>query len=370
MPDQEIALSRRPTSHLRALAAAVVAGLVLAACGGEEPAPPSVDGEPDAPASPSAEPAPTVHVVTTTGILGDIVGEIVGDAGEVTVIMPPGVDPHSFQASAADAVLLRRADLVVVNGLDLEEALLDVLEAAREDGVRVFEVADQLDPIEYGAHQADAHEDGHGHEEDDHAHEEDDHAHEDGHGEEDDHGHDHGSHDPHVWFDPVRMAEGVRLIAAELEDLAPSGAWGSRADAYAAELLAVHEELESIFAELPDERRVLVTNHDSLGYLADRYGFRVLGTVIPGSTTQAEADPRSFAALVEVVRETGVPAVFAETIDSTRLAEQLAAEVGRADHELAVVTLYTGSLGPQGSGAETYLAMLVTNARLIADALA
>jgi zinc/manganese transport system substrate-binding protein len=118
---------------------------------------------------------------------------------------------------------------------------------------------------------------------------------------------------------------------------------------------------------VPVDRRVLVTNHDALGYFADRYGFEVVGTVIPGISTQAAADAADFAALATTVRDRGVPAIFAETTSSTALADALAAEVGR---DVAVVTLYTGSLGPPDSGADTYVGMLETDAHRIADALA
>jgi ABC-type Zn uptake system ZnuABC Zn-binding protein ZnuA len=205
---------------------------------------------------------------------------------------------------------------------------------------------------------------GHGHGDEDDGH---------GHGDEDDHGHDHGPEDPHVWFDPVRMADGVRLLAAELaevDDHLDADEWEQRGDAYAEEVLAVHEELVELFASIADDDRKLVTNHDALGYLADRYGFEVLGTVIPGSSTQAEADARQFSQLIRTVEEAQVTAVFAENTDSTTLAEQLASEVaGRGDLEIEVVRLYTDALGEPGSGAETYLDLLRTTGQRITDAL-
>lgn len=338
-------MSHQLARRTRVATAVAVGAVVLAACGSPQDAAP--------PGDPVAEPSAGVHVVATTSILGDIVGELVADDGEVSVIMPPGADPHSFQASAADAALLRDATMVVAIGLDLEEALVSMLESAREDGAHVLEIAEHLDPIEFGASAGGPH-----------AHDD---SHLEDHALEDDHAH--GPEDPHVWFDPIRMADAVGLIARELDGVAPSEAWAARADAYVTELLAVHDDLVAIFDEIPEERRVLVTNHDALGYLAHRYGFQVLGTVIPGSSTQAEADPRSFSRLITVVEQARVPAVFAENTDSTRLAEQLASEVGRSDLQLEVVRLYTDALGPHGSGAETYLGLLRTNAQLIADAL-
>ena len=360
----------------RPIALLAVLGLLVAACGpGDEPEPEPAATE-DEPASEAAEADEGgIHVVATTSILGDIVANLVQDDGEVTVIMPPGADPHTFEPSAADAARLRDADVVIANGLMLEENLIAALAAAEQEGVRVFELADKLDPIAFefdGPHDH-GHDDDHDHgHDDDHGHDEEGHGHdEEGHGHDDDHGHAHGPEDPHVWFDPVRMADGVRLIAAELADVddrLDPAEWDARAEAYAAELLAVHEEMEALFAAI--DNRQLVTNHDALGYLAARYGFEVLGTVIPGATTQAETDPQQFAALIETVEAAQVPAVFAENTDSTRLAEQLASEViGRGDLDVQVVRIYTDALGEPGSGAETYLGLLRTTAQLIADAL-
>lgn len=352
-----------------------VLGLLLAACGGDDPAAEDGPSEPasgsvatddaatdaEAMADPVTDEADLL-VVVTTSILGDIVETLVGDDGTVEVLMPPGTDPHGYQPSAAETALLREADLVVANGLRLEENLLAGLAAATEEGVPVLELADQLDPIAFG-------DDGHDHAHDDDHAADDDHANDDDH----DHAHDHGPEDPHVWFDPVRMADGAVLLAEELaavDDRLDSAEWEARGQAYADELLVVHEDVEAILAEVPEEDRLLVTNHDALGYLAERYGFEVVGTVVPGSSTQVETDARSFAALVETVEETGVPAIFAEHTDRTTLAEQLRSEVaGRSDLDLEVVRLHTGAIGEPGSGAETYPDLLRTNARLIADAL-
>jgi ABC-type Zn uptake system ZnuABC Zn-binding protein ZnuA len=383
--------------HGRLLGALAALSLVATACGaaGTE-GPVAAPGQEEDDDAETVEPASDLLVVATTSILGDVVANLVGEDGRVEVVMPPGADPHGFQPSASDAAMLREADLVVANGLQLEENLVSALEAAEEDGVRVFEVAEHLDPIEFdgdGPGHAHGDDDGHGHDEDDghghdeddgHAHDEDDgHAHDeddghghdedDGHAHDEDDGHAHGPEDPHIWFDPIRMADGVRLLAAELAEVADhldADEWERRADAYADELLAVHEELEAGFDTIPEEDRKLVTNHDALGYLAYRYGFEVIGTVVPGSSTQAEADARQFSQLIETVEEAGATAVFAENTDATALAEQLASEVGgRSDLEVEVVRLYTDALGEPGSGAETYLDLLRTTGERIVEAL-
>ena len=187
-------------------------------------------------------------------------------------------------------------------------------------------------------------------------------------GEDDDHeGHAHTGGDPHFWLDPLRVAKAAHLIAHELTELDPSVDWEGRAEAYASELEALDEEIRSILAPIHAEDRKLITNHEALGYFAARYGFEILDTVIPGGATLADPSSAELAALVETIQEEGVRAIFAETIESTALAEALAAEAGS---DVAVVELYTGSLGEPGSGAEDLIGMLRINAERIAEILA
>jgi zinc/manganese transport system substrate-binding protein len=367
---------RHPQRHRRRLAAVTAVAFLLAACGGQ-----AEQAEP----SPSPAPAASapVTIVATTSILGDLVANLLGDAGGVEVLMAPGVDPHSYEASLADAARLREVDLVVANGLLLEPGLLAALDAAEQDGVRVLMVAEKLDPIEFSselhdhAHGDDVHDHGDDHAHGDEAHDHgDDHAHgDDEHGDEmhgdDAHGDDaHGELDPHFWWDPIRTARAVELIATELALIRPEVDWAARAASYNAEILAVHEEMVALFEAIPAERRSLITNHDSLGYLGDRYGFEVIGTIIPGSSVLAETNPQAFAALVELLVAEGIDVVFAENTDRTALAEALASEaIGRSDLQVQVVRIYTDALGQPGSGAETYLGMLRTTAGLIHAAL-
>ena len=354
----------------------VALGLLLVACGdGSDPelgGPTDVDDAASAEvaeeSASSASDEERASVVATTAILGDVLDNLLDGEADVEVIIPPGADPHGFEPSASDGQLLREADVVVANGLDLEEQLLTALEAAEEEGVRVFTLADKLDPIDF-----DWDGPGHDHADDDHAdddHADDDHAHEDDDHADDDHAHE---LDPHVWFDPVRMADGVALIAAELaehSDALDEDLLMSRAAAYGQQLEALDERISGWFDTIPEGNRQLVTNHDALGYFAARYDFEVVGTVLPGSSTQVEQDPAGFARLIESVETAGVPAVFAETTDSTVLAEQLQSEVAaRTDLDLEVVEIYTGALGEPGSGAETYLGLLETTSALITEAL-
>ena len=283
-------------------------------------------------------------MAATTTILGDLVANVVGADADLAVLIPVGTDPHDYRASAAQVALLHDADLVVASGLGLEKGILDVLEAAEADGINLLEVGDLLDPLPFGGHDEEG--DGDGDEDEDHAH---------------------SGADPHFWMDPLRVAEAARLIAQALASLEGSIDWMARADSYASAIEELHEEIQAILTPIPNEDRALITNHDALGYFADRYGFEIIDTVIPGGATLAEPSSAELAALVDRIRETGAPALFAETIEPTVLAEALAAEAGSG---IEVVELYTGSLGEPGSGADTLIGMLREDARRIADALA
>ena len=136
-------------------------------------------------------------------------------------------------------------------------------------------------------------------------------------------------------------------------------------DAYVAELNALDEELSVAFADLSDEQRVLVTNHEVFGYFADRYDFEVVGTVIPSGSTDG-ADAQALAELAEIIEDEGVPAIFADTSSSDELAQTLADEVGDID----VIELFSESLGDESSGGATYVEMVGTNADRILAALA
>lgn len=304
--------------------------LAVVACG---------DGE-------SASDTPTV--VATTSIAGDLVSQIAGDAVTVEVLMPIGADPHDFQPSSAQAALLRSADLVVAWGLGLEEGLEDVLAEVEAEGIPVIELSALVDPLPYDH---DAHEGDEGDE-----------------GEDDEHDGDaHGEGlDPHTWTDPVRMADAARAIGAALADVAPDGDWESGAERAATELLAAHERIEDLLAGIPEDRRKLVTNHDSLGYFAERYDFEVVGVAIPGGSTLAAPSSGQIADLVEAIRQAGVTVLFAETSSTDALLQAVAGEI----EGVRVVEILTGSLAALGERGDTLVGMLESNAEIIADALA
>jgi zinc/manganese transport system substrate-binding protein len=281
-------------------------------------------------------------VVATTTVLGDVAANVVGNDARLEVLMPRGADPHDYEPSSREVALLAEADLVIANGLDFEEGLEDILEEVRHDGVRVLELAPLLDPLPFGE---DRHE---------------------GEDEAEEGGQDH-SLDPHVWLDPLRMAEAAQLIAGQLEEIDRSIDWSGRADEYAKELEAADDRITAFLAAIPPGRRQLVTNHDALGYFADRYGFEVVGVVIPGGSTLGEPGSQEMGRLVALIDSLGIAAIFADTTAPGALAAAVAAEAG---HPVEVVLLHTESLTEPATAAGTLIGMLEENARLIAEALA
>jgi zinc/manganese transport system substrate-binding protein len=285
--------------------------------------------------SSSGEEDGSIRVVATTSILGDLAQNVIGDAGEVVVLMPIGVNPHDFQPSAQQVAAIQKADLVIANGLGLEEGLSDVLEAATSDGVRVWEVGPDINPRLF-AEAPDTDE------------------------------HDEGLLDPHFWLDPLKDVETARLLAGQLAEIDPDRDWSAGAEAYVAELERVHEESIEMLAVVADADRKLVTNHRAFGYFSDRYDFDMIGTVIPGGATLANPSSSELASLVETIERQQVPAIFTETVESDTLARTVAAEVG---YDIEIVELYTGSLGEPGTEWDTLAGLLRANARRIADAL-
>ena len=213
------------------------------------------------------------------------------------------------------------------------------------------------------ADSGDAHDEGHDdHEEDEH----DDEGHDDHEEDDHDHAHDHGTHDPHFWFDPIRVKIAVNEIAARLSAVDPEHAsvYFQNAAEYGKELDKLHVWIQDEVSAVAPERRLLVTSHDAFSYFAAAYGFEIVGLVIPSLATHVEPSAEHIAELVEVVRERGVPALFGETTVSERLAQAVARETGAE-----LFRLYSGSLGPVGSGADTYLGMVRANVETIVEAL-
>ncbi|MFQ1004291.1 zinc ABC transporter substrate-binding protein AztC [Modestobacter sp. SSW1-42] len=263
-------------------------------------------------------------VVVTTDVLGDVVGELVGEQAEVMTLMPRGADPHSFEVSAQDAARLRSADLVVANGLGLEEGLATQVEATRADGVPVVEAGAAVEVLQWVSEDA-------------------------------------SGVDPHFWTDPARMATVTDVLAEALAEHVD----GLDADVLAADVAGYQGQLAELdawmgeqLAQVPPARRNLVTNHHVFGYLADRFGFTVVGAVVPSGTTLAAPSASDLDELATSVRAAGVRTIFVDSSQPDRLAQVLAEQ---AAVDVAVTPLFTESLSGPGEGAETYLAMMRSN---------
>ena len=353
-----------------------------------------------------------VQVVTTTSFIADWAENVGGDRVEVFSLVPTGADPHGFQPGARDVAKIADADIVFSVGLSLEGSWLkELLENAARDPSTIIELSDAIEPIEFAeSHKEDVEFLGHigeaVHEVEEGeltpdaaieeikglltAAEEEEQAamvqaiivqvdggamdpadgieeieHLISEGEDEHEGHGHGVEDPHFWFDPMRVKLVVDYITEQLSalDVEGSETFRTNAAAYNAQLDGLDTWTKEQVKGVSDANRFLVTSHDSFGYFADRYGFEVVGVIL-STTTEAEPSAEHLTELVEVVEKYNVPAVFGEATVSERLATSVAEESGAE-----LIRLYSGSLGVDGSGAETYLDMVRTNVERIVRAL-
>lgn len=288
-------------------------------------------------------------MLASTSIWADITQNVACDGlAQVSSLIPAGGDPHSFEPSLRDREAIEQATFVVTNGLLLEESLEDTIDSAAESGVTVFRAGDHIEPIEFAGA-------------------EEEHADEGEQAAEAEHADEHDGADPHIWFDPTRVSAVLDPLAAALvaEVGLDEAAVDACVTAYKGELAALDTEIQETLAGIAPAQRMLVTNHEALGYFADRYDFTLLGAVIPSPSTLSQTSLADLEDLAATIEEAGVPAIFAESQHSSADADALAAQVG----DVEVVTLFTDSLGEEGSGAESYLGLMRTDAGLIATAL-
>lgn len=324
-----------------ALAALVALMIIMTAACGSSPAGPGGDtgllALPDV--APLVEDGGRLRVLATTSIIGDVVGRVGGDAIDLTVLMRPGQDPHSYQPGAADLTAAADADIIFINGWNLEEGLVADLTAIGREAV-IVPVSAGIQPRFAGAT-----------------------AHESP-------GDSHGPADPHVWLDPanvIQWTENIRLVLGAA-DPANAAAYDANAAAYRAALSALDEELRATLAATPAGRRVLVTDHDNLGYFAAAYDFEVIGAIIPSISTLAEPTAGALADLVALMTARNACTLVLDTTTSDQLARTLEAELAGCD-DVRLVTLYTGALGPAGSGADSYTGLMRANAAALVDGL-
>jgi zinc/manganese transport system substrate-binding protein len=343
-----------PTTAATAPAAATAAPAATLAAPAAATAPAATPAS--ASAAPTAVPAPSANrlqVVATFSILGDMVKNVAGDNVDLAVLVGPGGDAHTFEPSPADSATLANANVLFEIGLDFETWLDDVYTASGSQATRVL-VSEGVTTLK--------------------AEEEHGHSHE---GEQKPTGaagtatteeHEHGEYDPHIWqsVDNAKlMVENIRdaLIAA---DAANAETYRANATAYLAQLTELDTFIKAEVESLPAERRKLLTSHDAFGYLANSYGFEVLGSAM-GSVSTEVADPSAadIAELVSDIKATGVPAIFAETAINPSVMETLSNETGvKLGPEL-----FADALSEAGGPAPDYITLMRYNVSSIVTAL-
>jgi zinc/manganese transport system substrate-binding protein len=274
----------------------------------------------------------TKRIVVTYSILGSLVKEVVGSRADVTVMMPNGADPHEWEPSAKDIAQLNNADLIVRNGLDLEGGMKRALDRAAEQGVATFVAADHITVRTVG--QGEGLPNG-------------------------DPDQTVGAKDPHLWTDPLTLKDVITALGPALAERGIDASAG--VIAVTVELTELNDQVSSILAAVPAANRNLVTGHESLGYFANRYGFTLVGAIIPSLTTQAGASAAALSQLAAEVRRLHVKAIFTEIGTAPQVADAIGSETG-----VKVVDLATHNLPSDGK----YSTFLTDNARKVAAALA
>jgi manganese/zinc/iron transport system substrate-binding protein len=275
-----------------------------------------------------------IQAVATVGMITDVVKRVGGERVEVVGLMGPGVDPHLYKARAGDVRRLDAADVIFYNGLHLEAAMGEVFEEM-QGRTRTVAVTDSiprdrlLAPAEFA-----------------------------------------GAHDPHVWFDVRLWRHTVPAVAAALADLDPAGAAIYRANARAleAELDSLDAWVRARVAELPPERRVLVTAHDAFNYFGRAYGFEVRG--LQGINTAAEAGTADVQGLARFIVERRLPAIFVESSIPRRTVAAVQAAVRARGWEVGIGgSLYSDAMGDAGTPQGSYVGMVRHNVGAIVGAL-
>lgn len=275
------------------------------------------------------------RVVTTIGMITDVVQNIANENIDVVGIIGAGVDPHLYKATRSDIAILSSADIVFYNGLLLEGKLSDALVRVATSGKKVFAVTEQLDPsyllspTEFGGH-----------------------------------------YDPHVWMDPTAWQKTVEVVRAKLTEYSPEQvlAYAEHAAAYLEKLKELDAYSEKVLKTVPEGLRVLVTAHDAFNYFGKRYGYEVLG--IQGISTESEAGVKDIERLVKILVEKKIKAVFVESTVSQRNIQALIEGAKAQGHSVAIGgQLFSDAMGKPGTYEGTYIGMIDHNVTTIAKAL-
>ncbi|MBL8816992.1 MAG: zinc ABC transporter substrate-binding protein [Planctomyces sp.] len=302
--------------------------LLAGSCGCSDPAGPITQEKTTG--GKASETEEVLRVVATFSVLGDWLREIGGDAVEVTTLVGPGSDAHTYEPTPADGAAVAESSVVFEVGLGFESWLESFVESSHPSVARVVVTRKLKGRVL-------------------------------------DESVEHQELDPHVWHDPALVISMVQEIETALISKMPHRAdeFRLRASNYVTRLKELDQSIKDLVALIPEDRRRLVTTHDTFGYFAERYGFRV--SSILGSVSSEVSDPSAaeLAVLIDEIRRERVAAIFTENILSPELTQQVAAEAGTR----VVTGLYTDALGPPGSSGDTYLGMMESNISLIAEAL-
>jgi ABC-type Zn uptake system ZnuABC Zn-binding protein ZnuA len=268
----------------------------------------------------------SLKAVATTSIIGDVLANIGGREIELTVLIGRNKDTHSYEPTPQDFVALEEADVIFLNGWNLEEQLAEVV--AANFAQKAVAISADITPRQL----------------------------------------DNGSVDPHVWFaidNVMQWAQNGRQILSQL-DPENESTYTANLTTYLAQLTTTEQEVDALLAQLPVEKRKLVTNHAAFGYFADTYGFDVIGTIIPSLSSSAEPSASDLADLVGVMEREGVCTLFAETSQSDALARTVSAELSTCPN-VQLLPLYTESTGD--GDAASYIGMFRANVETIVNGL-
>jgi ABC-type Zn uptake system ZnuABC Zn-binding protein ZnuA len=289
--------------------------------------------QPVEPVAQSSEGQTALKVIAAETFLADIAQNVAGDRLKIEALMPIGVDPHGFEPTPTDVAKITDSQVLIVSGAGFEAFLDELLKNAGGQRV-VIEAATGLASRQLHAGEiADP-----------------DHA-----------------GDPHFWLDPNNVIKYVENIRDGLSKADPDGTatYKANAEAYIVKLKELDRWITDRVRAVPEAHRKLVTNHESFGYFADRYGFQIIGTVMPSVSTGSAPSAQQLAQLIDHIKSTGAKAIFLETGTNPQLAQQVAREAGVT----AVTELYSHSITEAGGAAPTYLDMLKFNTAAIVAAL-
>jgi ABC-type Zn uptake system ZnuABC Zn-binding protein ZnuA len=270
-----------------------------------------------------------LKVLATETFLGDIAQNIAGERLKIETLLPVTVDPHEFQPVPQDVIKISQSQVLIINGVGYESWLTNELE--NSGGQRLVIVASQgLTP---NSDPSGEHIDG----------------------------------DPHMWMNPLNVVHYVENIRDGLIKVDPEGkdTYNDNAGAYIASLKNLDSWVKNEVSQLPANKRLLVTNHDALGYFAQAYGFTVVGAIIPSVTDDASTSAKEMGDLIDTIKSNGVPAIFLDISENPELAQQVSAESGAK----VVTDLYVETLSAPDGPAPTYIEMIKHDVTVIVDAL-